>query len=79
VPSAQTILFICCFETGTHYVAQAGLKPAILQSPPPEFWDLVMCHYTQAHIGLLISIFTADYNFLGVGLNNGITGLLTLM
>jgi hypothetical protein len=34
-------LFACfalCFETGLHYIAQAGLELAIL-SQPPECWD----------------------------------------
>jgi hypothetical protein len=29
----------CFFETGLHYIGQAGLKLAILLPQPPEFWD----------------------------------------
>ena len=32
-------LSICCFETGYHYVAEAGLEPAILLSQSPKYWD----------------------------------------
>jgi hypothetical protein len=31
--------FFCFFETGSPYVAQAGLKFMILLPQPPECWD----------------------------------------
>jgi hypothetical protein len=35
-------LFVClfvCFETGSYYVAEAGLQLEILLPQPPKFWD----------------------------------------
>jgi hypothetical protein len=31
--------FFVCFETGSHYAAQADLKLEILLPQPPECWD----------------------------------------
>jgi hypothetical protein len=43
---AQT--FMSFFETGSSFVAQAGLKFTILLPSPPECWDHIgACHHPQ--------------------------------
>jgi hypothetical protein len=51
-------LFVCLFQTGSHYIAQAGLELTILLPQSLQCW-----HYSSAlpHLLLAITIHSNNY------------------
>jgi hypothetical protein len=52
------VCVVCCFETGSCYVSQAGIKKFILLPQPPEYWDSRCAPAHLAKKSMLMVIFS---------------------